>query len=134
MCARSLILLGLFAAAASVAIPAQAQTRYELTAPELNRTSQAILTESELRIVDQTGRQTVYLRDPTVDSNDGRFLAYRDNASGQIIRWPVTGSGRMEIATATGGPLEFRPSRMQVRRLDGQPGQPILGGTAPRPI
>lgn len=134
MCARSLILVGLWVAAASVAIPAQAQTRYELTAPELNRTSQAILTESELRIVDQTGRQTVYLRDPTVDSNDGRFLAYRDNASGQIIRWPVTGRGPMQIGTASGGSVEFRTSRMQVQRLDGQPGQPILGGTAPRRI
>lgn len=94
------------------------QTRFELTAPSLNRTSQATLSARELRVVDQAGIETRYSRAPSLDSADGRFLAYQDGAGGQVIRWPASNSGSMQIGTNSGGAYEFRTSQMQIVARD----------------
>ena len=124
--------LALFAALIWV-LPAAAQTTYELTAPELNRTSTATLSDRELRVVDQTGRESLYLRDPRADSSDGAFIAYGNRAAGQIIRWPVSGSGPMQIGTVIGASVEYRPSQMRVvpRAAVHPPGAGFVGGGAP---
>ncbi|MCC6508044.1 MAG: hypothetical protein IT423_02990, partial [Pirellulaceae bacterium] len=67
-----------------------AQTQFELGAPGLNRTSKATIAGRELRIVDQTGRETVYFREPGMDTADGQFTAYRSTALAQVIRWPTS--------------------------------------------
>ncbi len=120
------------------------QTRFELTAPSLNRTSQATLSPRELRVVDQEGRETHYLRAPALDSSDGRYLAYQDGPGGQVIRWPAANSGSMQIGTNNGGSYEFRTSQMKIVPLDGrggprdpnnlrpnQPPPPLPPGSAP---
>lgn len=126
MCARSMVLVWLaFIAAAA---PALAQTRYELRTPQLERSSLAIVTEGELRIIDPNGRETVYLRDPTVDAAGGTYLAYRNSAVGQVIRWPAAGRGPMQLGTVRGGALEFRTSQMEVVPRDDRVAPPM-----PRP-
>lgn len=102
---------------------ADAQTRFELTAPALNRKSQATLSERELQVVDQEGRTTRYARNAALDSADGRFLAYQTEPGGQVIRWPSANSGSMQIGSSNGGPYEFRTSQMQIVALDA-PGAP----------
>ena len=102
---------------------AYAQTRFELTAPALNRKSQATISARELQVVDQEGRTTRYTRNTALDSADGRFLAYQDGAGGQVIRWPATNSGSMQIGNSNGGAYEFRTSQMQIVAFDA-PGAP----------
>ncbi len=108
---------------------ALAQTRFELTAPTLNRTSQATLSASELRVVDQQGRETRYTRNPALDSQDGRYQAYQEGAAGQVIRWPVANAGAMQIGIRAGNSYEFRTSQMQVVPIDA----PLGNNPQPRP-
>ncbi len=112
---------------------ASSQSRFELTAPTVNRKSQATLSARELRIVDQEGRETRYARTPALDSADGRFFAYQDGAAGQVIRWPVANSGSMQIGTSVGGVVEYRTSQMQIVALDapGNNRNPINGNARP---
>lgn len=98
--------------------PAYSQSRFELTAPTLNRTSRATLSSRELQVIDQEGRETRYLRTPGLDSEDGRYLAYQERAGGQVIRWPADNSGSMQIGTSNGGAYNFRTSQMQIVALD----------------
>ncbi len=91
-----------------------AQTEFVLSAPQLNRTSRAWLSDQELRVVDQSGQETVYRRWPADDSADGLYVAYINNAAGQVIRWPVAHNGAMQIGTRVGGTTQFRASQMQV--------------------
>ncbi len=101
---------------------AATQTRFELTAPGLNRTSRATLSQRELSVIDQEGRETRYTRNPALDSADGRFLAYQEGPRGQVIRWPMVNSGAMQIGTSVGGTYEFRTSQMQIVAIDAPPG------------
>lgn len=120
-----------------LAATAAAQSTFELSAPELGRTSIATVTERELRVVDQNGRSTLYFRDPRTDSSDGQFLGYRNSASGQIVRWPVAGNGRMQIGTAVAGIVEYRTSQMRIVPLAAPPapaGGQVVGGQALGPI
>ncbi len=112
-----------------IAGTAAAQTRFELTAPTLNKTSQATLTTRQLRVVDQEGRETVYSRNPNLDSADGLYVAYQEGPGGQVIRWPVANSGAMQIGNNVAGRIEFRTSQMQIVALD----QPVGPGNTPRP-
>lgn len=98
-----------------------AQSRFELTAPSLNRTSRATLSDRELRVVDQEGRETSYTRAPDLDSSDGRYLAFQDGPGGQVIRWPAANSGNMQIGNVVAGKYEFRTSQMQIVALDQPP-------------
>lgn len=95
-------------------LPAWAQSTFELSTPGLTRSLRASLTERDLRITDHQGRDTLYLREPRVDSPDGLFIAYRNSTTGQVVRWPVSNRGPMQIGTAGATGLTFRTSRMQV--------------------
>ena len=104
----------------ALALPAVAQLKYELTAPQLNQTSYATVSDSELRIVDPAGRESIYRRDPRFDSSDGRFIGYRNLAGGQIVRWPSAGSGPMQLGTVEDGSVQYRASLMQVIARGGE--------------
>lgn len=114
--ARALVLSAIVACTVSGALSKTvlAQSSYDLNAPGLNRSSRAIQSDRELRIFDQTGSETLYIRHPQADSNDGRFIAYRNNGLNQIVRWPLSGTGPMEIGTVIGNSVEYRTSQMQV--------------------
>lgn len=119
--------LSLLASLALISIAA-AQSEYVLSAPELNRTSRATVSNRELRIIDQTGRQTVYDRETRFDSVDGAFLAYHSRAGGQIIRWPAINRGPMQIGTSTRLSVEYRTSQMRVMPRNAPAAQ--VGGIA----
>lgn len=94
-----------------------AQQRLELSVPGSDIVSHAVRTDERLRIVDDMGRLTVYVRDARYDSADGRFLGYASGPARQILRWPVVDRGRFQIADAA-NPTAFRASQMEIRPAD----------------
>ena len=96
------------------------QQNYELRADELGIVSQASIDANQLRIVAQDGTLTVYSRSRQYDSNDGLWLGYSDAGTRQVIRWPATNAGNMQIGQITGGIVKFRYSKMAVRDRPGQ--------------
>ncbi|MGE0761334.1 MAG: hypothetical protein AB7F89_26705 [Pirellulaceae bacterium] len=77
--------------------------------------SRAERTADELRVEDATGKLTVYQRDRRYDTTDGMYVGYRSVSARQVIRWPVSGRGRMQLATdMPGAPVTFRASQMEI--------------------
>ena len=92
-----------------------AQERFELSVPRTTTTSTAELTASSLTI-NNRGNVSVYSRDPRYDVPG--FQGFTSKTQRQIIRWPSTGSGSMQIASIplVGAP-QFRASQMQITRV-----------------
>ncbi|MEZ6136065.1 MAG: hypothetical protein R3C53_14285 [Pirellulaceae bacterium] len=109
---------------------ASAQQRFELVAPDLRLSSQATRTDRELQVIASDGSVSTYRREPQFDSSDQSWLGYYDRASQQIIRWPVSESGNMQIGTLRGNSIEYRPSRMTIRAMQPQP-RPTTESTLP---
>lgn len=76
---------------------------FELKAPGLERPSRATLTDEELAIRSPDGSVSRYKRLPRYDTSDGAFLSYSSRELQQIIRWPVSGTGGMQIGTLQQG-------------------------------
>ena len=96
-----------------------AQRRYELIVEGTDVVSQAERTSQRLVIIDSRGDVTEYTRDPRFDPEDGGFLAYFSTGARQILRWPASDRGKMQIARFVDGrPTAFRRSRMTIRSLD----------------
>lgn len=115
---------------------ATAQDRFELSAPQLGQVSQAVLTGEALQVTNSQGIVTNYRRDSRYDSSDGRWLAYYSRRVNQILRWPVSNTGPMQLGQLRGGSVEYRNSRMTIRALGGVSGQrrvlpPASSGTTP---
>lgn len=89
-----------------------AQDRYRLVTP--NSSADAVLTQDALIVTDATG-QTTYLRDPRFDSPDRQWAAFYSRTAAQIIRWPVSNSGNMQIGLIQGGAVEYRYSQMSIQ-------------------
>lgn len=104
-----------------------AQESFELSAPQLGAASNAVLTADELRVTAADGTVTQYLRDPQFDSADGEWLGYFSRSANQVLRWPASSTGNMQIGQVQGGRLQYRYSQMTIRRL----GPPR---TAARPV
>jgi hypothetical protein len=95
-----------------------AQTQFELTVPGSSVASRAELGGERLRIEDAQGNVTIYRRDRRHDAPDGSLLGYTSDSARQVIRWPTSGRGRMQIAADNrSGQLVFRPSQMEIRAL-----------------
>jgi hypothetical protein len=93
--------------------------------------SVAAIVGTDLVITDAAGRQFVYVRRPDLDSADGRYQAFFSAEANQNLRWPVSGTGSMQIGTRVRGKMDWTPSRMQVRSAAGGPVEPgafIPGG------
>lgn len=100
---------------------AHAQRRYELIVEGTDIVSQAERTPQRLVIIDARGNATEYSRDRRFDPEDGGFIAYFSPAARQILRWPTSDRGNMQIADMVEGrPSAFRLSRMTIHSL--QPG------------
>lgn len=91
--------------------------QFELKAPGLARPSRATLTSDELTIRSPDGAASRYKRLSRYDTDDGAFVSYSSRELQQIIRWPSSGSGGMQIGTLQQGRIQFVPSRMTVHRL-----------------
>ncbi len=105
---------------------AWAQERFRLEAPAARVSADAYLTESELVIVDQAGKNTAYLRDTQFDSQDGQWLGYFARNLNQVIRWPISGSGNMQIGDVQGRSVNYRTSQMTIQPLERVTQRPVL--------
>lgn len=110
---------------------------FELNAPGLDQPSIALLSDEELIITDPTGTQTNYLRLNRYDTSDGAWIGYSSREAKQVIRWPVSGKGSMQIGTLRNGSLQFTTSRMKVSELvraEDQPANPRRSRSNVEPI
>jgi hypothetical protein len=96
-----------------------AQRRYELIVEGTDVVSQAERTPQRLVIIDARGNATEYARDRRFDPEDRGFLAYFSAAARQVLRWPASDRGNMQIADFVDGrPTAFRRSWMTIRSLE----------------
>ncbi|MCU0718205.1 MAG: hypothetical protein MUC83_00760 [Pirellula sp.] len=90
---------------------------FELSAPGLDKPSIAILSDEDLIITDPSGTQNVYLRSNRYDTQDGMWIGYGSREAKQVIRWPASNKGPMQIGTLREGNIQFTTSRMKVSQL-----------------
>lgn len=101
--------------------------------------SLAAIIGTDLVVTDAGGRQFVYQRRPDLDTLDGEFQGFYSAAAAQYLRWPVSGTGNMQVGRGAGGAISWNVSRMQVRMAAGGPveadafipGGPISVSTLP---
>ncbi len=97
---------------------AVAQERFELVAPRSNENSQVLMDGDSLRVIDFRGNETLYMREALYDSIDRQWLGYFSSRERQILRWPASGIGNLQIGqVATGGAISYRISQMTIRPL-----------------
>jgi hypothetical protein len=94
---------------------ATAQERFQLQVAGTTTESTAELTTTALVITHQ-GNASDYTRDRRHDAPG--YLAFTNTRLRQVIRWPISGTGSMQIAELSPvGILRFRPSQMQITRI-----------------
>jgi hypothetical protein len=107
---------------------AHAQRRYELIVEGTDVVSQAERTPQRLVIIDARGNATEYARDRRFDPEDRGFSAYFSAGARQILRWPASDRGNLQIADLMDGrPTAFRRSRMTIRPLEAGGGEEGTG-------
>lgn len=97
------------------------QLEFELRADGQRAVSQAFWSEQELRILSRDDGTTVYRRDARLDSEDGRWLAYVSRNANQVIRWPISHAGHLQIGRTEAGRIAYRTSQMKIYALDHTP-------------
>ena len=97
-----------------------AQEKFDLTVPGTVVKSSAELTATSLTITHE-GKVSVYARDTSQDATG--YTAFKSDTLRQIIRWPNSGTGSMQVARVSiTGPPSFSASKMQVSRAAALPG------------
>ncbi len=127
------ITVGLIACFLLSLSPAAAQERYELVAAQHGVASQASFANNELQIVGPDGSATIYTRQPAYDSPGGQWFAYASRGAGQILRWPASNSGKLQIGEARGDSVRYRYSQMSIRPVGRLPDR-IPSRVADRPV
>lgn len=92
---------------------------YSLVAPGVGGSSTARVSPSELLIRDASGTTTRYQRAPRYDTGDGKYTGYSSREAQQILRWPVSNTGRMQIGTLNNGQIDFVYSKMTIGAIQG---------------
>ena len=87
---------------------------FELSVQGLSEPSIATVTPNELAVRDPAGTITRYLRSARYDTPDQQLLGYSSRQAQQVIRWPATNSGRMQIGSLQNGQIQFAWSKMTV--------------------
>ncbi len=90
------------------------QETFELSVPGLATPSMAVVGEHELVIRDAAGRVTRYQRMPRYDTADQQFAGYSSRQAQQVLRWPVSNQGKMQIGTLRGTNVQFAWSKMTI--------------------
>ncbi len=101
----------------------QTSGTFELSAQGLSQPSIATVTLNELVVRDPAGTVTRYQRSPRYDTADQQLLGYSSRQAQQVIRWPTSNSGRMQIGSLQNGQVQFAWSKMNVSN----PQQPAPG-------
>lgn len=113
---------------------ANIQERFRLEAPNAGASANAVLTNGELVVVDQAGKNTVYLREAQFDSQDGQWLGFFSRSLNQVIRWPAASEGNMQIGDVSGGSVRYRTSQMVIQPVDRAVGRPVLPPPMPQGV
>jgi len=98
---------------------------FELSVQGLSEPSIATVTPNELAVKDPAGTITRYLRSARYDTPDQQLLGYSSRQAQQVIRWPATNSGRMQIGSLQNGQIQFAWSKMTVTNSQ-QPSPGVL--------
>lgn len=88
---------------------------FELVVPNQDGQSRVTLTDQALTIESADGESTQYQREPRYDSRDRSWRGFYSSAARQVIRWPMSDSGNLQVGTAAGGRVTYRNSLMQIR-------------------
>jgi hypothetical protein len=97
------------------------EQQFELVAPHLRVASTASLTPRQLVVTNSQGVATHYERQPRLDSPDGLWLAYASSTANQVVRWPMSGAGNMQIGEVHAGTVSYRQSQMVIQPIAGVP-------------
>ncbi len=117
-----------------------AQEVYQLIAAGLSQPSVAIRQQASLVIRDAAGQESLYRREPQLDSNDGQWTGYYSRDVRQAIQWPQSNQGPMRIGTLDRSQQwQFRTSRMSIQPQQNgnasntflKPSTPILPAVQP---
>lgn len=92
---------------------------FELSVPGLAAPSIATVSPNELAVRDPAGATTRYLRAPRYDTADQQLIGYTSKQAQQIIRWPASNTGRMQIGTLQNGQIQFAWSKMTIAGSSG---------------
>lgn len=106
---------------------------YLLQATQLGMKSSARMTGTSLEIRTDTGSTTVYARDAHYDSADGLWIGYFSRSANQVLRWPASNSGSMQIGTPGRTSVVYRTSQMTIVPAHSQPTQGQVGATGTLP-
>jgi hypothetical protein len=106
---------------------------FQLVAPGLPTPSIASIDEQWLVIQDPAGQETAYQRAPRFDSADGAWIGYSSQEAQQVIRWPASFSGPMQIGRPQAGRITFTTSRMRIEPLPEEPPADRPAPPPPRP-
>ena len=90
---------------------------FELYASDVDSKSIANVTADELTVRDANRQTTRYRRSTRYDTTDQKWIGYASREAQQVIRWPVSGAGRMQIGTLQNGQVQFDWSKMTIRSL-----------------
>jgi hypothetical protein len=97
-----------------VAQDTQGTGTFELMVQGLSEPSIATVTPNELSVRDPAGQITRYQRSARYDTSDQSLLGYSSKQAQQVIRWPTSNSGRMQIGLLKNGQVEFAWSKMTI--------------------
>jgi hypothetical protein len=123
-------LLGVWLLVVMSSVSAKADEQFSLEIPNQPRQrSTAILSSRELLIVDGEGQRHSYARRPELDTPDNDYWAFYSATARRYLRWPAAGQGRMYLGMLQGDAVTWTASRMEVRRVGGDPvpGRPPIG-------
>lgn len=101
--------------------------KFELRADHLGLVSTASLQGDILRIVGPDRQATDYVREGRYDSADGRWQGFYSRELRQVLRWPTTNSGNMQIGDSQRGTLVYRTSQMTLSPLNSAASRPFSG-------
>ena len=71
--------------------------QFTLSAPGLDFSSKAFLSDAKLDVIDAQGVVNTYVRDLSYDSNDGQWVGYRSKESGRILPLRTNNNGNLKI-------------------------------------
>lgn len=123
-CRRCVRSIGRFSVAVALnccwlAAVAWSQQDFTLSAGPSAAPAQAKLTPAGLTIRAETGTVTFYRRAREFDSVDAQWLGYFSDAAAQVIRWPASNQGNLQIGRLVGSQPQYRASQMVIEPSGG---------------
>lgn len=113
------VCFSILAGSATLLSAARGDETFSLEIPgQPNVRSQAYRNPGGLIIEDSQGVRHRYERRPEHDTPDGEFEGYYSRDSRKFLRWPVRGTGAMQLGSSVGDRVTWQASRMQVHPID----------------